>query len=198
MAIPFTRSKELLVLLADKLSEEASSIGETSLATKLSQVSTEISGATLTDEEFYSSTEDPTTTQGNPHSAGLTWSSMLASTADYLKTKSQRIIKNEIESIANNLSDIRSYQLRMRELADGTGIRIRGGRNLGDISYYRSWIGNRRILNPDPADTNPLTNEELSQLANLIWIYRQRQDQIDSFLNDFDGPNGSQSSGLGE
>ena len=131
-----------------------------------------------------------------------------------MQTKSQRIIKEVIETelptiddhldtngpegnLAEKISDMRNYQLRMRELADGTGIRIRNARSIGEIFYYRNWIGNRRILNSDPTDNNPLSAEELSQLANLIWTYRQRVDQIDAFFNDFDGPDGTGSSGTG-
>lgn len=106
MAIPYTQTKALLAVIASSLSVEATAADKTALASALTAVSTEISTATVTENEFYghgdfTAAGDPPATSGSQKgSAALVWAQVLGTAAYTIKSKIANTVENLIDTIA--------------------------------------------------------------------------------------------------
>ena len=103
MMVATTKAKALLVEIANSLSTEATAAGKTSLATALTELGTEISSASVTDEEFFL-TADSTATSGVT-GVGQTWTDILSTAANVVQSKEMNTANAQ-----NAFSNIKLYQ----------------------------------------------------------------------------------------
>lgn len=140
MAVIYTEAKVALVQIASELATEATSAGQTALATALTNLSTEISGQSVTEAEFFggqqSETIDGVVTLVTKYSAADVWAGILNAAADVVQAKSnntqaaqQTIIADETSTIDDHLNRLQSVVEDVNTLDDDAfvaGPHVRG------------------------------------------------------------------------
>ena len=144
MAITFTAAQAVLAAQATALSAQATTAGLTALATALTSLASEISGNSPTEREFFGGGTGTTTYPGSGShtdwdSAALVWANTITSAAQVIKTKIANDmaadldeIKTDVDTIATKqtilaekTTDIRDYQLTIKNWMDHDGIHVR-------------------------------------------------------------------------
>lgn len=173
-----TKAKALLVEMANSLAAEATAAGKTALATALTEFGSEINADSVTDDSLFMKFDG---TASSTSGKGTTWANILHSAAAVVHSKginalndiksSQSTIATETAAIAvaegtiatkqtviaNKQTAIESYQKRMRELAEGAGIRtITPSELIGLAKMYQVMVEQGKILDdgtPPVSDT---------------------------------------------
>lgn len=144
MAVTFTATKAILAAQATALSTEATTAGLSALATALTDLASEISGNSLTEREFFGGGTGTTTYPGSGShtdwdSAAIVWSSVLTSAAQVIRTKIANNVAADVDAIATDIdtiatkqtvlaekiTDIRDYQLAIKNWAENDGIHVK-------------------------------------------------------------------------
>ena len=103
----------------------------------------------------------------------LTTQTTIIATQSVTLASQTTIIATNTTAISNTLSDIEGHQQKVRELAEGTGIRMIGPYDVfGMVSIYRLLIEKAKILETDGTTATLAQKEaslaEVSRLVSLI------------------------------
>jgi hypothetical protein len=184
MPIAYTSAKTLLVSQATALAADATSAGLTSLASALTNLSLEISGATVTEAEFFGGTNavingaPPVTTYYAVGSAAAVWAGILNAASQTIISHNSNIVATDttaisaalggdsttilglLGSLIQAIENVEKHQQKIRELAEGPGIRTVGPYEwIGIMSIYRLYIEQGSLLD--------LTDEVTPEQAEL-------------------------------
>jgi len=180
MAITYTSAKALLAVQATAVSTEATSAGLTSLATALTNLSSEITASSVTENEFFGNgitDSGIVTTKGSvasvwseiihsasqivaahnsnsirdnfvPVDSGKFWEQFSGMVSDVSTiTGNQTVIANTQSVIADKTTAIETYQKRIKELGETSGVRIRSPYEaLSMVTLYKLLIEQATIL----------------------------------------------------
>jgi hypothetical protein len=119
MAVTFTASQAMLSVQATALAAEATTAGLTSLATALSNLSTEIT-QTLTEQEFFGG--GTTTYTGGSgasgtdyDSAALVWTQTLNSAANIIQSRNSNFIKASLSAIETDVDTMSANSTTIKD-----------------------------------------------------------------------------------
>lgn len=119
MAVPFTQAQLLLAEIASSLAVEASDADKTDLAASLSALSLEISGAIISESEFFGgadaviSGDPPVTIYVQKGSAAQVWAQVLEAAASTVRSKINNTVENHMNTIQQSQVTIATETVTM-------------------------------------------------------------------------------------
>lgn len=161
-----TKAKALLVEIANSLSTEATTAGKAALATALTELGTEISSASVTDNEFFLNADSSSV--AGITGVGQVWADILSTAAGVVHSKELNTANSHLDSvktsqstiatgttgilvqetiIADKQTAIETYQKKLKELGEGAGIHVISPNEIfGFIKLYQLLIEQGKML----------------------------------------------------
>ena len=181
--IATTKAKALLVEIANSLSAEATTAGKASLATALTDLGSEISSASVTDDEFFLNADSTATTGAT--GVGQVWADILSAAADVVRSKElntanshSATIADKQTIIADKQTAIETYQKKLKELGEGSGIHVISPNEIfGFIKLYQLLIEQGKML-----DEGDKVSE--AQQANAKAKAKEMASKVQSLLSE--------------
>jgi hypothetical protein len=146
MTIATTKAKALLVEIANSLSTEATAAGKTSLATALTELGTEISSQSVTEQEFFINADSSATTGAT--GVGQVWADVLSAAADVVHSKQVNTANAQ-----NSFGNIKLYQNLIEE-----GRMLDQGDKVSDAQQANAKAKVKQIANQVQALLDEITN----------------------------------------
>jgi hypothetical protein len=193
-----TKAKALLVEIANSLSTEATTAGKAALATALTELGTEISSASVTDNEFFLNA-DSSSVAGTT-GVGQVWADILSTAAGVVHSKELNTANSHLDSvkasqstiatgttgilaqetiIADKQTAIETYQKKLKELGEGAGIHVISPNELfGFIKLYQLLIEQGKILDEGDKVSD-------AQQANAKAKIKELAGKVQSLIGEF-------------
>ncbi len=194
MAVTYTQAKNLLATMASTLASQATDAGLSSLSTGLTNLSSEISGSSPTEREFFGGGYSSYSFSGGGggsgsgedwDSAALVWSNILQGAASVIQAQHQNTIKTQQITIANSTTNIaynhdliESYVLQLKNLGEGPGIHtIQPYTMFQLVPLFQSLIERSQII-PDGRD--PFSDP--GRIASAVQSYKDYVEKMTTSL----------------
>lgn len=193
-----TKAKALLVEIANSLSTEATAAGKTALATALTELGTEISSASVTDNEFFLNA-DSSSVAGTT-GVGQVWADILSTAAGVVHSKELNTANSHLDSVQTSQSTIatgttgilaqetiiaakqtaiETYQKKLKELGEGAGIHVISPNEIfGFIKLYQLLIEQGKILDEGDKVSD-------AQQANAKAKIKELAGKVQSLIGEF-------------
>jgi hypothetical protein len=198
MTIATIKAKALLVEIANSLSTEATAAGKASLATALTELGSEISSQTVSESEFFINADSSSISGAS--GAGQIWADILSSAANVVHGKQLNTVNGYVNAIktsqdtiaisttgilaqetiiADKQTAIETYQKKLKELGEGSGIRILSPNEIfGFVKLYQLLIEQGKIL-----DEGDKVSE--AQQANARAKIKDLATKVQSLIGEF-------------
>jgi hypothetical protein len=193
-----TKAKALLVEIANSLSTEATTAGKAALATALTELGTEISSASVTDNEFFLNA-DSSSVAGTT-GVGQVWADILSTAAGVVHSKELNTANSHLDSVQTSQSTIatgttgilaqetiiaakqtaiETYQKKLKELGEGAGIHVISPNEIfGFIKLYQLLIEQGKILDEGDKVSD-------AQQANAKAKIKELAGKVQSLIGEF-------------